>query len=39
MQWIRESEHDPERQRLLRRALWITLGGNLGLAVGKGAAA
>ena len=39
MRWIRESEHNPGRQRLLRRALWITLGGNLGLAVGKGVAA
>lgn len=35
MQWIRESQPDPERRRLLRRALWITVLGNLGLAIGK----
>lgn len=36
MQWIREYEPDPQRSRLFRRALFITLVGNLFLAVGKG---
>ncbi len=39
MQWIREHEPDPQRSRLFRRALLITLVGNLLLAVGKGAVA
>ncbi len=36
MQWIREYTTEPERRRLYRRALWITLVGNLVLAAGKG---
>ncbi|MGC9523047.1 MAG: cation diffusion facilitator family transporter [Anaerolineae bacterium] len=39
MQLIREASPDPERQRLLRRALLITVLGNLGLAIGKGVVA
>lgn len=39
MQWIRDYEPDPERQRLMRGALWITLLGNVSLAVGKALAA
>ncbi len=35
MQLIREASPDPERQRLLRWALVITVVGNLGLAIGK----
>ena len=36
MQFIREARPDPERRRRLKRALFITILGNLGLAVGKG---
>ena len=36
MQFIREARPDPERWRRLKRALFITILGNLGLAVGKG---
>jgi cation diffusion facilitator family transporter len=39
MQWVREEEANPARRRMLRRAIWITLAGNLLLAVGKGVAA
>jgi cation diffusion facilitator family transporter len=39
MQWIRDYQPDPEAARLFRRALIITLGGNIILAVGKGVAA
>lgn len=35
MQLVREASPDPRRQRLLRRAMWITMLGNLGLAAGK----
>jgi cation diffusion facilitator family transporter len=36
MQVIREAQPDPRRQRLLRRAMLITILGNLVLAAGKG---
>ena len=36
MQFIREARPDPVRRRRLKRALFITILGNLGLAVGKG---
>jgi len=36
MQFIREARPDPARRRLLSRALFITILGNLGLAIGKG---
>ena len=36
MQFIREAHPDPERRRRLKLALFITILGNLGLAVGKG---
>jgi cation diffusion facilitator family transporter len=36
MQWIREYTPEPERRRFYRRALWITVVGNLLLGVGKG---
>ncbi|MCU0521775.1 MAG: cation diffusion facilitator family transporter [Anaerolineae bacterium] len=39
MQLIREFRLDPERRQLMRRALWITFLGNLGLAAGKAVAA
>lgn len=39
MQWIRDYQPDPEAARLFRRALVITLVGNLLLAAGKGVAA
>jgi cation diffusion facilitator family transporter len=39
MQVIREARPDPRRQRLLRRAMLITILGNLVLAVGKGVVA
>lgn len=39
MQWIRDYKPDLEAARLFRRALVITLAGNIVLAVGKGAAA
>ncbi len=39
MQWIRDYKPDLEVTRLFRRALVITLAGNVILAVGKGAAA
>jgi len=39
MQWIRDIQPDPERQRMVRGALWITLLGNIGLALAKGIAA
>lgn len=35
-QFIRESTPDPRRRRLLIRALWITIAGNVVLAIGKG---
>jgi len=34
-QFIREARPDPERRRLLKRALLITIAGNLGLAISK----
>ena len=39
MQWVREEESNPVRRQMLRRAIWITLAGNILLAVGKGIAA
>jgi cation diffusion facilitator family transporter len=36
MQWVRNHQRDPEQQRLYRVAIFITFGGNLLLAVGKG---
>lgn len=39
MQWIRDYKPNPAAARLFRRALAITLAGNIVLAVGKGAAA
>ena len=39
MQWIRDYKPDPGAARLFRRAIVITLVGNILLAVGKGAAA
>lgn len=36
MQWVRNHTPDPEQERSYRLALFITLGGNLLLAVGKG---
>lgn len=39
MQWIREASPDPQRRRLYRRAMWITLGGNLWLTLSKGVVA
>lgn len=36
MQVVRDAMPDPARRRLLIRALWITILGNLGLAIGKG---
>jgi cation diffusion facilitator family transporter len=36
MQVVRDAIPDPARRRLLVRALWITLLGNLGLVIGKG---
>jgi cation diffusion facilitator family transporter len=39
MQWIRDYKPDPKAAGLFRRALVITLGGNIILAAGKGAAA
>lgn len=36
MQWIRDASPDPQRRRLYRRAMWVTLGGNLLLTLGKG---
>jgi len=39
MQWVRDITPDAARQRLYRRAILITLIGNLTLAVGKGVAA
>jgi cation diffusion facilitator family transporter len=39
LQRVRLETLDPERQRLYRRAIWITLAGNLLLAVAKGAVA
>lgn len=39
MQWIRDYKPDPDVTQLFRRALVITLGGNVILAMGKGAAA
>ena len=38
MQWIRDYKPDPDATRLFRRALVITLGGNILLAAGKGVA-
>ncbi|MGC9469092.1 MAG: cation diffusion facilitator family transporter [Anaerolineae bacterium] len=37
MKLVREASPDPERRKKLRQALWITVLGNLALAVGKGA--
>jgi cation diffusion facilitator family transporter len=39
MQWIRDYKPNPSHARLFRRALAITLTGNIALAVGKGIAA
>jgi cation diffusion facilitator family transporter len=39
MQWVRNEEADPARRQMLRRAIWITVAGNVLLAVGKGVAA
>ncbi len=39
MQWVREEEADPARRQMLRRAIWITVVGNVVLAVGKGVVA
>lgn len=39
MQFVREASPDPERQLLLRRALLITILGNVALGAGKGIAA
>ena len=39
MQWIRDYTPNPERRRLYRQAMTITLLGNLILAVAKGIAA
>lgn len=39
MQWVRDITPDVERRRLYRRAILITLLGNLALAIGKGIAA
>lgn len=39
MQWVREFTPDAGRQQLYRRAILITLLGNLALAIGKGFAA
>jgi len=36
MQWVRNHTPDPEQQQSYKLALFITLGGNLLLAVGKG---
>lgn len=36
MQWVRNHQPNPEQERYYRVALFITLGGNLLLAVGKG---
>jgi cation diffusion facilitator family transporter len=39
MQWVRDHLPDPGRERLFRQALWITLLGNVLLALTKGVAA
>ncbi len=39
MQVVRDAQPDEERWRQLRRALWITIAGNLLLAIGKGVVA
>lgn len=39
MQWIRDYKPDPERTRVYRTAMIITLVGNISLAAGKGIAA
>jgi cation diffusion facilitator family transporter len=39
MQWIRDQKPDPDRTRVYRIAMIITLSGNILLAVGKGIAA
>lgn len=39
MQWVRDYTPDPERRRLFRQALLITLFGNVTLAAGKGVVA
>ncbi|MCJ7550076.1 MAG: cation diffusion facilitator family transporter [Anaerolineae bacterium] len=39
MQFIREARPDPKRRRRLKLAVFITILGNLGLAVGKGVVA
>jgi cation diffusion facilitator family transporter len=36
MQWIRDHQPDPERDHVYKKALIITLAGNIFLAVGKG---
>lgn len=36
MQWVRDFQPQPEQNRLYRTALFVTLGGNLFLAVAKG---
>ncbi len=38
MQWIRDQKPDPERTKIFRTAMIITLSGNILLAVGKGIA-
>jgi cation diffusion facilitator family transporter len=38
MQWIRDHQPDPTRDKAIKTALIITLGGNLLLAIGKGIA-
>jgi len=39
MQWVRDAKPDPERRRLFRRALIVTVIGNVLLAGGKGVVA
>lgn len=39
MRWVREHKPEPEKSRLFRQALIITLGGNILLAASKGIAA
>jgi len=36
MQWIRDHQPDPDRDKIYKTALFITLAGNIFLAVGKG---
>ncbi|HZW04143.1 MAG TPA: cation diffusion facilitator family transporter [Anaerolineaceae bacterium] len=39
MQWVRDYQPQPDQNRMYRQALWITLGGNVVLAVVKALAA